>query len=355
MWMPTEQQVYLHNEGGGEFSPLFNMIWLSDGEAVKLTDKQKLLYTILTRCDFIVTSMEHLCCRTSPGRTVNDGDRKTETGNFDGLATNLTSSSNSGGNLVTSSGQQQQPVKEELGSVATSHDVRIPTTSLQLRPARSTLDHERGLSRAAAIDKEQVVFGATKSSRQQQPTMSALNVTEKENNTVMHQRKRKVVAKELAAKGSVPISLFGDMSENSSAVIATKAKKMDDCNILPPPQQLPDPNEWVQFLGCRDKKDRHHHAIRQEEEDDKKSVVVKQEEEMLSPADTEYVKLLLSEEERRVAIPKTLDQNYETATIKYGVGRSSCFRKNIVPPPPLNPVSMEMLIEMAPAATDKVS
>eukprot|EP01084_Bolivina_argentea_P157996 275276_1 len=297
--------------------------------------------------------MEHLYCRTSLGRTENDGDQKTETGNFGGLATNLTSSSNSGGNLVTSSGQQQQPVKEELGSEATSHDVGIPTTSLQLRPARSTLDHKRGLSRAAAIDKEQVVFGATKSFSRQQPTTSALNVTEKENNTVMQHRKRKVVAEELATKGPVPISLFGDMSENSSTVIATKAKMLDDCNVPLPPQQLPGPNGWVQFLGRRNKKDRHHHAIRQEKDDDKKSVVVKQEEEMLSPADTNYVKLVLSEEERRVAIPKTLHQNYDAVATKYGVGRSSYFRKNIVPPPPLNPVSMEMLIEMAPTATDK--
>ncbi len=334
--------------------PLFNMIWQLDDEVVKLTDKQKLLYTILTRCDFLVTSMEHLYCRTSPTGTVCDGNQKPETGNVGGLGINLTN----GSKLINLSGKKQQPVKEELRSATTSNDVRVPTTSLQLSSSRLMHHDERGLSRTAAItEKEQVVFGATKLSSQQQPTMSALNVTDKENDTVMQYRKRKIDAEELTAKGPVSISLFDDTSDNSSTVMATtKAKKLDDdCNMPLLSQQLPDPNGWVQFLSRRYKTDRHHCSIRQEEEYDQKSVEVKNEQgEVLSPADTKYVKLILLEEEGRVAIPNMVNGNNQTAATKYGLGRSSCFRKNIVPPPPLNPVSMEMLIEMAPTATDKV-
>ncbi len=340
MWMPTERQFHLHNGGEGEFSALFNVVWPSGGE-IKLTDKQKLLYTILTRSDFIVTSMEHLYCGTSPGGTVN-GSGQTEGVNFGGLTTNLTTRSS--GNPITSSGQQ--PVEEELASVATSHDVESLTTSV-LRPTRPTLNHERGFSQAATINEEQV-FASAKPPSRRQSLLNTLNVKEKENNAVK-QRERNVVAEERAAKadtkGPVPTSLFGGMSENSTTVIA-ETEKLDDC-YMPPPQQLPDPNGWVQFLGRRDKKERRHHAVRQG--DDKESVV--EQEETLSPADTKYIKLILSEEER-MAISKTLDRNYEAT--KYGVA-STRFRKNAVPPPPSNPVSMEMLIEMAPSATAKVS
>ncbi len=344
MWMPTERQFHLHNSGGeeeSEFSALFNVVWPSGGGAVKLTDKQKLLYTILTQCDFIVTSMEHLYCGISPpGSIVNDGDQ-TERVSFGGRSTNL---NRSNGNPVTSSGQPPPVKEEELTLVSKSRDVGRPTTSPS-HPTLSTLDHERGSSCAAPLH-EELVFDSAKPKSQQSSSLNTLNVTEKENNAVKRRKRRLVadesVVKDDAAKGSVPTSLFGSMSENSSTIIT---KQLNVCN-MPPPPQMPDRSGWVQFLHCNDKKERPN-ALRQEA--DKESVV--EQGETLSPADTKYVKLILSEEER-VAIAKKLDRNHEAT--KYGAG-GTCFRKNSVPPPPSNPVSMGMLIEMAPAATDKVS
>ncbi len=348
VWMPTERQFHLG--GKGELSALFNVIWPSSGE-VKLTDKQKLLYTILTRSDFIVTNMEHLYHGTSPGGTVN-GSGQAEGDNFGGLTTTLTTRS-SGNSVTTSSGKQ--PVEEELTSVATtSRDVKSLITSVP-RPIRPTLNRERGFSQAAAINEEQV-FAAAKPPNRRQSWLNTLNVKEKENNNAaVKHRERIVTADEPPAtkpdtKGPVLTSLFGDMSENTTTIIAETEKQLvDDCRMSPPPQQMSDSNGWVQFLGRGDNEE-HHHAIRQ---GDGEESVVEQQETTLSPADTKYIKLILSEEER-VAISKTLDGNDESSKTKYGATLTH-FRKNAVPPPPSNPISMEMLIEMAPSATSKVS